>query len=137
MDGDRMDTMGTADELGPDEEPPAPRRSLVSTEALAIGSLALGVCSFFAGTTFQLIFFVLGNRLQSQRSQYIFLTSPMAVLSGLAVALGLAAIRRARGDRWAAGLAGGGVIVGGVGVLATLIGLVLALTLDEPTEPVF
>ncbi len=131
------DTLGDADELGDDEHAPAPRRQLASTEALAVGSLALSVCSYFAGPTFQYIVFVAGNNFQSERAQYFILVSPMGVLSGLGVALGLTALRRQQSDRWAAGLAGGGVILGGVGVIAVLIGLLLGLTLYEPNEQLF
>ena len=132
-----MESLGDADELGEDEQTPALLRPVASPEALAIASLALGVCSFFAGATFQYIFFVISHTVQSQRAQYLVFTAPMAALSALAVAFGLTAVRRERGDRWLAGIGGGGVILGGVGLLAMVVGLVLALSLDDPTVPNF
>ena len=132
-----METIGDGDQLGYDEELPSPRNRVASTESLAVGSLALAVCSYFAGGVFQILGFVLFSSLQSETGQYLLLAAPTAALSGLAVALGVTATRREDAGRWAAGVAGGGVIVGAVGLVVTVVGMVLALTLGDSGEQVF
>ena len=131
-----MDTLGDADEDDYSDEPTGARgrswRHVTSTESFAVASVVLSVCSFFSGSLFQFLsFVVIGTSFSDQRSQYLIFASPTAVLSGLAVALGVTAGRREPEDRWVAGAAGAGVIVGGVGLVASLLGVVLALTLGE------
>jgi hypothetical protein len=129
--------MGDAEELGYDEELLPPRNRFASTESLAVASLALSVCAFLSGGMFQYLFFVIGDSINDEGGQYMIYAAPMAVFAALAIALGSTAARRETTDRWTAGLAGAGVIVGGVTLVITVIGGVLALTLGDSPEPQF
>jgi len=82
-----MDTLGDADGLDDDaaySDEQAPRNQLMtqvgSTESLAVASLVLSVCSFFAGSLFQFLSFVIGTSFSDPRSQYLIVASPTAVL---------------------------------------------------------
>jgi hypothetical protein len=137
-----MDTLGDADEddYGDDEPGGARGRGwshVTTTESLAVASLALAVTSFFAGGLIQYLNFALGESFRSPRSQYLVYVSPTALFAVLAVALGLTVTRRRHGDRWTAGIAGAGVIVGGIAFILTLIGVVLAFTLDGANDVLY
>lgn len=138
-----MDTLGNADEMGDDEYADyAPdRRSQVmsqvrSTESLAVASLVLSVCSFFAGGFFQFLYFVVSGPGDGPTTQYLVSSAPTALFSAIAVALGVTVARRPT-ERWTTGLAGAGIIVGGVGIVITVVGAVLVLALGEPIDQGF
>jgi hypothetical protein len=136
-----MDTLGDADEdddAGYTDEP-ALRSQLMtqvrSTESLAVASLVLSVCSFFAGGFFQLLYFVVSGPGGSPTEQYLLSSAPTAFFSAIAVALGVIVARRPT-DRWN-GLAGAGVIVGALGIVITVVGAMLVLALGEPLDQGF
>lgn len=133
-----MDTLGDADEMGDDdyaEYEPAPRSQVMSqvrsTESLAVAALVVSVCSFFAGGNFSFLYFVVSGPGDSPTTQYLVSTAPTAFFSAIAVALGVTVARR-RTDRWTTGLAGAGLIVGGLGIVIGVVGAVLVLTLGDP-----
>lgn len=133
-----MDTLGDAyayedeDDYGDEPAPRSQVRSnLTAPESLAVASLALACCAFFAGGLFQYLSFVIGSSLADRKAQYLLFAAPTACLAGLAVALGLTAARREANARWVVGMAGGGVLVGTVGFVATVTGMILAAALGE------
>jgi hypothetical protein len=134
-----MDTLGDAEELDDDagySDEPAPRGPVMSirtTESLAVASLVLSACAFLAGGMYQYLAFVIP--FSDQKYQYLPFAAPTATLSALAVALGLTAGRRETVDRWVAGSAGAGVIVGGVGFIITVVGFVLVVALGDTSAP--
>jgi hypothetical protein len=138
-----MDTLGNADEMGDDEYAdyaPARRSQVMSqvtsTETLAIAALVVSVCSFFASGFFQFLYFVVSGPGDGPTTQYLVSSAPTALFSAIAVALGVTVARRPA-DRWTAGLAGAGLIVGGLGIVITVVGAVLVLTLGEPLDQGF
>ena len=139
-----MDTLGNADEIGDDDyaDYEQARRSPVmsqvtSTETLAVTALVVSVCSFFAGGFFQFLYFVVSNQGDGPTTQYLVSSAPTALFSAIAVALGVTVARRPTTDRWTAGLAGAGLIVGGIWIVITVVGAVLVLTMGEPIDQGF
>jgi hypothetical protein len=94
------------------------------------------VCSFFTGGFFQFLYFVVSGPGDSPTRQYLVSSAPTALFSAIAVALGVTVARR-RTDRWTIGLAGAGIIVGGLGIVITAVGAVLVLALGEPLDQGF
>jgi len=139
-----MDTLGDADELGDDDYAGAeqPWRAdvmsqVTSTETLAVAALVMSVCSFFAGGLFQFLYFVVSEPGDGPTTQYLVSTAPSALLSAVAVVLGVTVARRRPTDRWTAGLAGAGLIIGGLWIVTMAVGAVLAMALGDPVDQGF
>jgi hypothetical protein len=134
-----MDMMGDAEELEYDDEPPPPRPPLLTTETLAVTSLALAVCSMFVTSVSQYAVFLLANALglneaNSQTKQFALAITPVAVLSFIAVVCGATAVKRRSDDRWVVALAGAGLAVGAMIFVIVAIGFLLLLTGDGSTN---
>jgi hypothetical protein len=125
------DTIGSADEFGDYEyEPDPPRTPLLTTEVLAVTSLALSVCAFFATGLFQFLSFVVDDGYTPVR-QYIVLVIPTAFFAALGVVSGIVATRRPDVDRWTRGIAGAGACVGAVELVLAVVGIVIAVTMGD------
>jgi hypothetical protein len=130
-----MDMMGDADELGTDEEVPPPRQPLVTTEGLAVTSLATAVASLLASfisqfTTFLLADYLGLNSENSQGKQFTLILSPVAILAFAAALCGVTALRRRPDNRWTGALALAGATLGVLVLVLVAAGFVVLLTRD-------
>lgn len=132
----RMDTMGDAEQYEYDDEPLRPREPVLTSEALAVTSLAAAISSFFVTTMSQYLVFVFAGALglgqNDQKKQVALLMAPTAFLSFAAVAAGVLALKRRPEDRWAGALAVAGVAIGAVVLLLAAAALVAMLITDPP-----
>lgn len=134
----RMDTMGDAEQYEYDDEPLRPREPVLTSEALAVTSLAAAISSFFVTTMSQYLVFVFAGALgfsnggNDQEKQVALLMAPTAFLSFAAVAAGVLALKRRPEDRWAGALAVAGVAIGAVVLLLAAAALVAMLITDPP-----
>jgi hypothetical protein len=134
-----MDMMGDGEEFAYDDEgePPVPRQPLVTSEALAVTSLAAAVCSLLVTGVSQYLIFLLAQSLglvdeADQDKQFALYMTPTAVMSVAAIGCGVIAIKRRPEDRWVGALAFAGVVVGVLTTLLAAVGLALALTQGTP-----
>jgi hypothetical protein len=129
-----MDTMGDAEEIDYDYAAP-PREPLLSSEALAVTSLATAVASLFVSGVSQYVVFVVTNSFglnngDDQRKAVALSMAPVAILSFTAVAAGMTALKRRSEDRWVAALAVAGLTVGALIFLLAAAALLVAWTHD-------
>ena len=110
-----MDTMGDADLLADDEEPPPRADRLFTAEALALAGAGLVLMSVFTTAVFQYATYLLFSNNDDggmgRTTQYLLLAGPCAVLSATGAVLGWSTRGRSMtpGLR---GVAGAAVIVG-------------------------
>jgi hypothetical protein len=130
-----MDTMGDADQYEYDEELPPPRQPWLTSEALAVTSLAMAMGSLFVTGVSQYVVFVvtetLGVNGSNQQKQVVLFMAPVAIMSLIAVASGVTALKRRSDDRWAGALAVAGVALGAV-MLLVAAGSMLAVWVHDP-----
>jgi hypothetical protein len=133
-----MDTMGEADELYDDDDVPAARQPLVTTEALAVTSLTAAVTSLLVTGVSQYLIFLLGNALglsnDGDRNQIALYIAPVAILSLVGVACGVVALKRRSDDRWVGALAFAGVALGGLILLLAATSLLITYTSDASIQ---
>jgi hypothetical protein len=110
-----MDTMGDADLLADDEEPPPRADRMFTAEALALAGAGLVLMSVFATGVFQYATYLLFSNNEGggmgRTTQYLLLAGPCAVLAAAGAVLGWST----RGRTLTPGLrgvAGAAVIVG-------------------------
>jgi hypothetical protein len=133
---ERMDTVGDAEQYDYDDEPPRPRAPLLTSEALAVTSLATAMGSFLVTTISQYLVFVFAGALgfrtgeSDQEKQVAILLAPTALLSLAAVAAGVIALKRRPEDRWVGAFAG--VAVGAV-ILLLAGAALLAMLITDPS----
>jgi hypothetical protein len=133
-----MDTMGDAETSERDEELWTPRQPWLTSEALAVTSLAMAMGSLFVTGVSQYVVFVLADTLglsngSNQQGQVALFMAPVAIMSLTAVAAGVAALKRRSDDRWASALAIAGVAVGAV-ILLVAGGAILAAWIHDPAS---
>jgi hypothetical protein len=131
-----MDTMGDADQYEYDEELPPPRQPWLTSEALAVTSLALAIGSLFVTGVSQYVVFVVTESLgvnngSNQQKQVVLFMAPVAIMSFIAVASGVTALKRRSDDRWAGALAVAGLALGAV-ILLVAAGSMLAVWVHDP-----
>jgi hypothetical protein len=135
-----MDTMGDAEQFEDDDELPPPR-PLLSSEALAVTSLAMAMASLFVTAVSQYIAFVLANYLgvengDNQQKQLEIFMTPAAVLSFVAFVCGVTVLKRRPDDRWTGALAVAGAAVGLLVLLMAAASLLVVVTHDPVFSPV-
>jgi hypothetical protein len=131
-----MDTMGDAEELFDHDDVPLPRQPLVTTEALAVTSLTAAVTSLLVTGVSQYLIFLLANTLglsddADSRKMFALYIAPVAVLSLVGVACGVAALKRRSDDRWVTALAFAGAVIGGLILALATTSLIIAFTSDS------
>ena len=130
-----MDTVGEADELDNDDEVPPPRRPLVTTEGLAVTSVATAVASLLVPFISQFMTFLLANYLDlnnddSQGKQFALIMTPAGILAFIAAVSGVTALKRRSDDRWVGALALAGAVVGVLICVLVAAGFLVLLTSD-------
>jgi hypothetical protein len=132
-----MDTMGDAEQYEYDDELPTPREPLLSDEALAVMSLTAALSSVFVVGLSQYVAFLFSgvfafNNGDDQVKQAALLMAPTSVLSFIAVAAGVTAVKRRPDNPWAGALAVAGAVVGGL-ILVLAVAAVLAVWIRDPS----
>jgi hypothetical protein len=130
----RMDTMGDAEQFDDDDEVPRrPRHPVLSPEALAVTSLVSAVSSLLVSGISQSVVFLLANSLgvtngDDEEKQFAMFMTPVGILSFVAVACGLTALKRQSDDRWVSALAFAGAALGAVIFLLVATGFLIVFT---------
>jgi hypothetical protein len=118
-----MDTMGDADRLANDEEPPPRADRLFTAEALALAGAGLVLMSVFTTGVFQYAIYLLFSNGDGmgRTTQYLLLAGPCAVLAATGAVLGWST----RGRTLTPGLRG---VAGAAVIVGTTIALLIVVT---------